>query len=274
MKSIKIIDTNAEFEFKLLDRSHGTIIRSLEGWEFPTTRPVIDDLPTTDGALYVTSKFGRRNFAFSGYLVNDCLEKRRELVSTMHQGRLKTLTFTTLDDLELQASVEITNLLNPYTQMTKPLMIEMVAPDYRFYSQALQSSVTGTTRLIGGTPIPTAIPLSLAVTSGSNKLVIINNGHTKSPATFTITGPGTDFIIQNQTTGEILNLNLTLLANETVTITSNIARKGANQNVYGSVTGTRWQVAPGSNTVHFDALSGSDGNTSLKIEYRHAYLGV
>ena len=273
MKSIKIIDGANEFEFTDT-REGGTLFRTLEGFAYPTVRPVIEDLPVREGSHYITSKFGRRRIGINAHLVNDCINKRRELVSAMSQGALKVLRFTTFDDLELQAEVEVVSVNALYTKLATPILVELVAPDPRLYSQALQSTTTVTTNIIGGTEIPTAIPLSLAVTSGVQKPIIINNGTSSAPATFVIEGPGTNFTIQNQTTGDILYLNLTLLTGERVTITETTAVKGTNQNVFGSVSGTRWSVQPGSNIVHFDALTGSDSNTKLTVSFRHSYMGV
>lgn len=245
-----------------------------EGFEYPSTRPVIEDLPYRTGAHYITSKFGRRRLSWTGYLLEDRFTERTSMVQAMPQGELKTLKFTTYGDLELQAEVEIVQVLNPHTKKQNLYQIEAIALDHRLYSQELQSTTTGITAQVGGTDIPTEIPLSLAVTFGSLKPTITNDGHTSAPATFVIEGPGTDFTIQNQTTGEILYLDLTLLTGERVTITETTAVKGTHQNVFGSVSGDRWSVDPGNNIVHFDALTGSDDNTQLTVSFRHSYLGV
>ena len=131
MKSITITETSENITFTLDENEIGT----LEGWEYPSVRSVVEDISGSKSSVYVTSKFGRRRFSIQA-LVRHGLDDRRTMLKAMRQtGFLKLLKFKTLDDLELQAEVEILNLIYPYTKVQKPFLIEMVAPDWRFYSQ-------------------------------------------------------------------------------------------------------------------------------------------
>lgn len=246
--------------------------RSMEGFTYPTTRHVIEDLPSLDGAHFVISRFGRRRLAWEAEIIEDRYTARRNMLPS--QGALKTLYIETYDSLNLQTDVEVVSITSPYTAMEQIILIETVAPDYRLYSQTLSTQTTGTTEGSGGTAIPTPIPMDLSSNSGNPKLSITNNGNVNADPTFRVTGPGTNFTIQNISGGS-MQLNLTLVAGEFVDINvkDRTALKGGSQNVYGSVAGDWWQVIPGTQQVHFVASSGSDSGTQLKVDFRDAYLG-
>lgn len=259
----------------------GTVINQYEGFEFAETRPVIEDIPNNDGASYITSQFGRRRLSWSGEILydNDDAAKaaRRNLQWVCRQGSLKTMTFTTYDSLTLQAEVEIINLIMPYKKGRNAFQIEAVAPDFRFYSQTLSSQNTQVTTGSSGFALPTALPLSFTDSgTGTSPLTISNGGNIDTYPTLTITGPGTNFVIQNISTGEKLEWNSSLSAGETVVIDTlnRTVLQGGTTNVYGSFDGDWLKLQPGSNTFHFNASSGTDSNTLLTVAYRDAYNGI
>lgn len=274
MKTLSLTDGTNTFQWDNVN----AVVKSHEGFEYPTVRAVIEDIPSRDGANYIVSRFGRRRLAWAGEWLGDTdvFDMRQDAIKVMTQKGLKTLKVTTYDDLALQAEVEVVKINAPYKKAVHEHLIETIAPDYRLFSQTLQTHTTAVTRLVGGTEIPAEIPLSLSITSGTTKLNITNNGTVKSPPVFTVKGPGTNFVIQNQTTGDLLRLNLTLTATEQVVINvlNRTATKGTNQNVFGSIRGDLWEVPTGSSVIHFNAASGTDGNTMLTVAFRDAYLGV
>ena len=273
MKSIIVSNGSQQFTFH--DNQSGTILREFEGFEFPTTRPVIEDIPARGGALYIGSQFGRRRLSWSGDLVSDTVYNlRRQLLAPMEVGALKTLKFTTYDDLELQTQIEIQRILMPYTHMVHTYLVEAIAPDYRFYSQAEYSENTVITEAQGGMAIKAPIPAPIGGGS-SVDFILANSGTIATLPVFTIRGPGTDFIVQNTTTGKRFDLDLTLGSAETVTINTQrrTAFKG-NQNVFGSFSGDWMELATGNNRIVFNAVSGFSSNTRLTVTWRDAYIGI
>lgn len=250
-------------------------VGSAEGFEYPSTRTVIEDIPAREGALFLGSQFGRRALSWQGTIKGeDVLERRRNLIKACRVGYLKTIQFTTKDNLDLQASVEILKILMPYQYTGIIYMIEAVAPDFRFYSQTLHSQSTLVTQAEGGTPIPAAIPAPIG--GGSNlSFEITNDGNIYTNPTFTIQGPGSEFIVNNITTGESFTLDLTLQTGESVVIDTNerTAFQG-NQNVFGAFTGDWMRLDPGSNTITFNVGTGKTTDTQLIVAYRDAYLGL
>jgi hypothetical protein len=252
---------------------------SIEGFEFPTTRNVYLDPPNRGGTLYINSYPGRRLLSWQGLIRSNNAENRRLLASACEiRGFLKTIKFTTCDGIPVQTNIEVDSLTMPYRTNRSIYLIEATAPDFRFQGQTLKSFSTGITIQDGGTPIPAAIPAPIPGGS-STSFVLVNSGNVNAQPIFTVRGPGTNFLIQNIDTGELIRLNLTLQANETVLIdtANNTAYKG-NQNVFGSITrepaGTWVSLRPGNNRIIFRASSGYTGSTQLTILYRDSYGGV
>lgn len=249
-----------------------------EGFEFPEARNVFIDPPTRGGTIYINSLPGRRLLSWQGLITDDIQESRRQLSLVCQIGSLKTIKFETCDGIALQTQIEIDKLINPYRPNRSPFAIQATAPDFRFLSQELVTAQTGITLIEGGLPIPAAIPAPIPGGS-SLSFTVTNNGNVSAQPTLIVRGPGTNFLIQNITTGEKINLNLALVNNEEVTIdTLNRTASKASQNVYGSVVATPagdWlSLAPGNNVIVFNAQSNKGVNTRLTVQYRHSYLGI
>lgn len=266
MENINIINGNYEYLCKYIGNA--------VGFEYAVTRPVIIDIPARDGALYISNMFGARPLAWNGLIRENIMEERRSLIRACDVGSLKTIKFSTCDGLNLQAEVDIVSLTAPYKMGQTIYHIEAMAPDYRFYSQELITAFTTITEFSGGTPIPAAIPAPIG--GGSSVDFVVNNaGNIETNPIFTIRGSGTNFVVQNLTTGELFKMNLSLLNNETVVIDTRLrtAFKGS-QNVFGSFLGNWINLAPGNNRLTFSAGSGTNENTRLSVAYRNAYLGI
>lgn len=226
---------------------------SLEGFEYPSVKSVLDDVFGYVGAVYVTSGHGSRRLSLIIYQKDMCGDDRRTMLKVLRQnGQQKLLKFTTLDDLALQTYVEILTVKHPYNGIVKPFMLEMIAADFRFFSQDL-----------------TTVDI-LANATGS----ISNAGTAKTSPVYTITGPGTDIsVINNDTTDTFLIGDLGAsdevevdALNHTVKLNSVID--------FSFFSGTFFDLDSGSNSITFSVPSGSTANTKLEIAYRNAYNGV
>lgn len=268
--NITIINGSSEFICK-----H---IGAMEGFEYPNVRSVFVDPPSRPGSLFINSLFGRRPLSWQGVIDENIQANRRALSSVCTPGNLKTIEFQTCDGVELQAEVEILKLLMPYRKDRCVYLIQAVAPYPYFEGQTLNSEFTPLTVIEGGMAIPAPIPAPIGGGS-SLDFVLTNNGNADARPIFTIRGPGTNFLIQNIDTGEKINLNLTLLTNETVVIDTkaNTVYKSTT-NVYGRIVRTPsgdWvTLRPGTNRIVFNASSGTTTNTRLTVEWRDTYGGI
>lgn len=268
--NITIINNGVEFECKKVGQ--------MEGFESPTVRSVFVDPPSRPGSLYINSLAGRRNLSWQAIIEENVQENRRLLAAVCTPGNLKTIQFRTCDGVEIQTEVEVLTLLMPYREGKCIYLIQAVSPDAYFEGQTLHSEQTGITVLAGGMAIPAPIPAPIGGGS-SLSFVLDNDGNTNAKPIFTIRGPGANFLIQNIDTGEKIELNLTLLANETVVINTKTNRVyQGSENVYGRITRTpsgNWvSLRPGTNRIVFNAGSGTSTNTRLTVDWRDTYGGI
>jgi len=228
-------------------------IGNLEGFEFPSTRPVIEDISGPQSSIYITSKFGRRRLSFQAVLMGDVMAKRRTLLLVGRQGNLKTLKFTTCDNLQLQTDVEIEKILMPYNMDRRTIvLIEAVAPDWRFYSQALKSNE-----------------------STAAEQTVTNAGNETTDPVIRINGPFTSATITNLTTGESFVITHTVTAGHYIEIdTKNRTVKyDGDTSVFTSLAGEFISMVPSANVFRFVRTGGGVG-TSLRITWRDAFLGI
>lgn len=280
MQTITIIDqSNSQQYIFQNSRILGGLINQVEGFEYPNPIVIVADVANRSGAVAVNSKFGRRLCSFVYRITCDTLEERRNILAVLNQdGILKLIKFTTLDSLSLQFEAYINAVRASYHRLQKPFQIELLAPDYRFYSQTLKTFSTAPTTGAGGSPIPTPIPMDFSSFTGTPNLDVDNDGNVSTPPVFTIHGPGTTFTIQNITTGKMITISTTITAGEEIEI--DIANRTILQgstNIYGLFSGDLlkdMELIPGVNELYFNANSGTDINTSLDVAFRDAYLGV
>jgi len=281
MKVLQIIDQVNDDNFTFYDNANGTILRDFEGFEYPSVRDVIEDVSGIGGAKYLNSKFGRRTVSWGGDLISsNVFSLRRDMISVLRQqGTMKLIKFTTYDDLNLQFEAEIVKVLNPYNHKVHTFLIEAVAPDWRFYSQTEKTLDTITTFVTGGGSIPTAVPMSLLTVLDEYQAVnqfAVNDGNEATDPILTIYGPGTDFIIGNQTTGKSMEINTTISGDEYIEIDvkERTVKLNGLSNIYDSFNGDFFNLEPGTNQLEFTIQSGIDESTRLHVSWRDAYNGI
>lgn len=264
MKDLTLISGLTEIEFN--------DVGNAQGFEYPELSNVTVSVPGRSGQFYLNSDYEARRLSWEG-LANGVTERRE--ISSFQIGSLKTLKFSTCDDIALQTDVEILKFIMPSKLGRSKYLFEALAPDYRFVAQVASIATTQVTIVTGGTALPTALPISFGSVTGTPALTVNNAGNAYASTVFTIKGPGTNFIVQNQTTGQSFNVNIALLSNETVVVdTENRTVVKGSTNQYGLFSGDFWELAPGNNEIFFNADSGTDANTLLTIDYRSSYLGI
>lgn len=281
MKNLTIIEQQDWNFFTFYDNALGTILREFDGFEYADVRESIDDVAGPYGSVYINSKFGRRRVSIQGDLVSsDVYSKRRLLSKALRQtGVMKLVKFTTYDDLHLQFECEVVKVLNPYTHKIHTFLIEMIAPDWRFYSQTESSYDVGQTIVQGGASIPTPIPMPIGLSVSSStdvSNIITNNGNETTDPIITITGPGTDFLVRNEATEQEFTLETTLVGGDEVVIDvkrRTVVLNGVT-NLYGSLVGDLWSLIPGQNELRFLVSSGLTVDTNLNVSFRDAYSGI
>lgn len=278
MLKIKVTEQSNNVSYEFFDNSANSILKGFQGFDYPSIKSAVADIPGKIGAAIVASSYGRRIISWNGEIVgSDVFGERRDMLSALRQvGTMKLIQFTTYDNLDLQCEAEITKVDSPYNHMIQAFLIEAVAPDFRFYSQALHEDSMPESQIEGGTPIPTPVPIDFDGSSGSGGLEIENAGNEDTPVALTIKGPGTGFTVRNDTTQQQFRINYTInLGDEIVIDTKNkTVLLNGTYNIYSALEGYFWELTPGTNRIFFIADSDADENTLLELEWRDAYNGI
>lgn len=121
------------------------------------------------------------------------------------------------------------------------------------------------------------LPLRLASESIFGSQVVTNDGDVETWPVWTVHGPCTSISLSNDTTGETINLPITLTATQTVTIDTRPFRKTVRRddgiNLYGSLTPTSslWSLPLGGSTVTI-SLPGATGDSYVTLNYARRWL--
>lgn len=118
---------------------------------------------------------------------------------------------------------------------------------------------------------------------GTNRTIINNVGDVETPVELVFSGPASNPKIINETTGEFIRIEKTLLDGESISISTAFGNKyvlfddgvGNITNAFGNIDldSTFWQLQTGENDVVYTADSGID-TASLSVSYRNRFVGV
>lgn len=155
---------------------------------------------------------------------------------------------------------------------------ELFAPDPRVYSATLSTASYDPT--LAGSGSGVAFPLAFPLTFGSassSQLVVDNAGNISTPPVLTVTGPVTNPIVDNDTTGEsVYTEGLSLSASDSLVIdtaTRSATINGTAVPQYIDAELTRWfELAPGQNLLRLRGTGMTTGQTLLTCTYRDARI--
>jgi hypothetical protein len=126
----------------------------------------------------------------------------------------------------------------------------------------------------GGTAIPTAIPISLAASSGGS-VIVSNPGSNISYPVITLTSPISNPYITNLRTNEFIKINYILNTGDaslTIDCGAQTIFQGVNnKSGIQSQDSTFWGILAGSNTLGFSASAGSG---QAIVTFYPVFLGV
>lgn len=152
--------------------------------------------------------------------------------------------------------------------------VQMIASDPRIYDNTLQSSTVGLIVAAGGLTFPLTFPITFSASTGG--LVTASNaGNIDCPPVITITGPVTNPRVQQQTTGQQLQFNLTM-ANTDVLVLDCYAQtatlNGTVSRMNTLAAGSQWfTIQPGSNTLGFYSSDASATGATMQVQWRNAW---
>lgn len=260
----------------------------ISGLESPVVRTSVIERSGEHGAYMPTALYGPRPITLEGVVhastVATFEDRRRDLEQILHFERdaygipaLKTLKFTTQDDLTLQCAVNLISslIMQKVNILHANFQINLVAPEYVLEAQTLtsQNFTVGTG---GGFVMPTVVPIVFTASSGSSA-TLTNSGNGYAYPTITFTGPLTNPRLLNSTISEEMAITQTLSSGQSVVITMRdrtIIQDGS-INVIQNKTApsTWWAMPPGNNALYFGTSSASDIG-SCTVAFRSSFIGI
>ena len=137
---------------------------------------------------------------------------------------------------------------------------------------------------VGGLRFPLQLPMMFAGRSTRQSTIIRNNGDVETPIAFEFLGPATNPKITNDSTGEYIQINREIAADEKLIITTEFGNKqvilrntltGEQMNAFGWIDlgSTFFQLDVGENLMSYKADSGQE-TARVWIKWRNRYLGV
>lgn len=130
---------------------------------------------------------------------------------------------------------------------------EWSCPDGLLYDNAVVSASCGLPNPTSGATFPASFDLTFGASSGGS-FQLNNTGSYPTSPFFTITGPVSYPIIMNQSTGQQIKLNTTLVAGDTLTVdcqSGTVTLNGANRNNVVDITTTFFTLTPGNNSIGY-----------------------
>lgn len=124
---------------------------------------------------------------------------------------------------------------------------------------------------------------SLTASDVFSEPLVINGGDVEAYPVWTVTGPGTNPTAYNRTTGKLWQLNITLLAGETVTVDTRPARDRGNVEIIDNYQNNRlrdlsntsklWTLQAGGNYLTL-SMGNTTGASSMAMAYHARYEGA
>lgn len=261
----------------------GYVFSSLTGFDMPSVRVDVKPRGSFEGARLGMYNYSYRVMRVEGMIYAngkaDYETKRRAMQQAFTvTGGLKTLTIVTRGGSTYEVDCMVQSALSQdykSGQMAHgTFRLELVAPFPYIYSNT-EETIEISTFSGGGGEIVMSIPFSLG-NGGTGLQTITNNGTSTIYPELIFYGDIESPSLQNQTTGETINVNYDLpSASDFVRINTydRTALYNDSTNIAGSISGTWITLQPGDNQL---SLSGTGAAPSAKVAviYKDSYLGI
>jgi len=262
------------------------------GLESPDNRLDVYDRPGRHGQTVANALYGGRPISLTGTIhgtgatdilaqADYRLQHQLFIQASAHQydagGHLvpRILKLTDLTGAQYRVSVVKEKLVLPDDNPSMGTwMLDLRATDWRIYAEMLLSTSLSLPQS-GGITFPITYTITFGASSGGSATVT-NSGTVEASPIVTINGPAINPVVSNDTTGQSLGLNLTLVSGDQVVIdmdNATILQGGSTNRMGGKSSGSRfWSLTPGVNTIRFSA-DAYDVGTAV-IAFRSAHLGI
>lgn len=154
--------------------------------------------------------------------------------------------------------------------------VELAATDPRFYDANLTSPTTGLSATSGGMTFNATFPVGFGSAGVGGTITVTNAGLWPTDWTATIAGPCINPVIDNMTTGQTMQLAITLGVGDSLVLSSfpkTIILNGTASRIYTIQPGsTWWTFPPGATLLRFRNNGAYDPSAQLTVSFRSAWL--
>jgi len=251
-----------QFNGLTLDRDTAYTFQEINGLFDVDVRTDAEDLTGADGGNVFAQNLSMRRISFRGLIrttsdsafftaVNALVnafsieDTSLPLTITMWDGTVKTINarITAMPQVVLDTST---------TKNIAKYRISLICDD-PYYSSTSLNTVNIQMMQEGGAAIPTTIPMSF-LAPVDNSETVNNTGLSVYPS-FVISGAVTNPTIRNDTTGQQWQIERTVLAGETITITKTTSSftvlSSISGNVFSDFSGVYFALQNGNNVIKF-----------------------
>lgn len=229
---------------------------------------------------YIKSKIITLDIGVRGNDLADFYVKRKALLNAVYPQANELVEFTyTTDEGDIyvfNGALRGVPAENTRAGAYQVLGFSFYIPDGQLRNGTLNSITLSQTGAPTGAVLPWTLPVLLGTPTGGG--VINNAGNGLACMNITISGPGTNFTIFNQTTNEKIEIdNLTLNNQQTIVIDcENKTVKQSNVSIYQYVTAESVfpTLAPGNNVINFYVDTGATSSTQAVITWYNTYVGI
>lgn len=229
---------------------------------------------------YIKSKIITIDIGVRGNDLADFYVKRKALLNAVYPQANELVEFTyTTDEGDIyvfNGALRGVPAENTRAGAYQVLGFSFYIPDGQIRGSILNSQTLSQTGVATGAVLPFTLPVLLGTATGGATINNAGNGY--APINITITGPGTNFTILNQTTNQSMSIdNLSLISGQTIQIDGTAQTvKQSNVSIYQYVTSDSVfpTLAPGNNNLAFYVDTGATSSTQAVITWYNTYVGI
>jgi hypothetical protein len=258
----------------------------VEGRFMPPVESVLERIPGQPGARRRQTQFGVREVVlplevFGGSEIG-LRTRLRELVRAFDPTRGDGILRSTGPDgtvrqitCRYSTGMEVVEGLDLLGNVQRAALVFAAADPFWYDTGPVTSTfTTGAAANFLGDPF---LPIKLASDTILGEQTVINDGDVETWPIWTVAGPATSIVLENVTTGEVIDLPIVLTAGQSVVIDTRPFRKTVRRddgtNLFGSLTtdSSLWSLGEGSTTIRAE-VPGSTTDTFVTLVYARRWL--
>jgi len=244
--------------------------------------------PGQDGSRLVQTTFDKRYIAFTGYIKGTSqadLDEKRRIIQNLFNPKIESTLVYTNEYIEKQVTCRVTK--TPVFTADQGTFYQVFIANIVCHNPFWEDcDTTGKTLSLqeGLFSFPWSFSDAWEIeNTGTNRLEIDNTGDEETPVLITFKGAAVNPRILNETTGESIGINTTLLMGESLIINTENGNKfvifdnGLTQvSAFGLINPTYkkfWKLATGVNIISYTADAGITTSNML-IQYKKRFIGL